>query len=205
MALLRPSDVGELGVVAQLGGAEREACVGHRRGHEGLVRGEGRLEGVRDGGVARLGVGEDGGRGQDSVLVVVVVGRRWRGVRADAQRHLVDQGAPLRVREAVPVLQQGRRPGRQQVGVGAGGGGVGQQCVSGQGRGVGGASVRQVAKGVSVHRGRDVGVRPQRPSEVAVPLLAAAAAVVRGERRHLWQRTQGGGETRGFWFRRFQR
>lgn len=95
------------------------------------------------------------------------------------------------------MLQQGRSPGGQQgrvVGVGPGGGGVGQQGVGGQARvgrrrGVGGAAVRQVGEGVRVHRGRDVGVRPQRPSVVAVPLLAAA--VVRGERRHLWQRTQG--------------
>lgn len=96
------------------------------------------------------------------------------------------------------MLQQGRGPGGQQsrvVGVGPGGRGVGQQGVRGQGRvgrrrGVGGAAVGQVGKGVRVHGGRDVGVRPQRPSVVAVPLLAAAA-VVRGERRHLWQRRHG--------------
>lgn len=96
------------------------------------------------------------------------------------------------------MLQEGRGPGGQDgrvVGVGvvgAGGGGVGQQGVRGQARvggrrGVRGAAVRQVGEGVRVHHGRDVGVRPQRPTVVAVPLLAAA--VVRGVRRHLWQRT----------------
>lgn len=132
MAPARPSDVGELGVVAELGGAQGEARVGRRRGHVWLVWGERGLEGVGVGGVARLVVGEDGRRGEDPVMrvrvVVVVV------VRADAQGHLVDYCAPLRVGEPIAVLQEGRAPGGQdgRVGVGVvGGGGSGGEGPTG--------------------------------------------------------------------------
>lgn len=53
-ALPCPSDISKLGVVVELAGAEREACVGRRGGHVRMRRGKGRLELVGVGGIARL-------------------------------------------------------------------------------------------------------------------------------------------------------
>lgn len=165
-------------MVAELGGAQREACIGGRGRHERVRRGRGReggLELVRVVGVARLVVRVDGRGGQETVGSGVV--------RGDAQGDLVYEGATLRVRETVAVLEErrGRGAGRQDgmgvVGAGeVGAGGVGQQGVGGQalrvrrGGRVRGAAVVQVSEGV--HGGRDEGVRPQRPI-VAVPLFVA--------------------------------
>lgn len=144
MALPCSSDIGELGVVAELGGAQREACVGGWRGHVWLWR-EGGLELVGVGGIARLVMWEDGWGGEDPVRVWSwVPGVSWVvGVRADAQGHLVNYSACLRVREAVAVLEErGRRRARGQDGMGVVGSGegaarsVGQQGVRGQALGV---------------------------------------------------------------------
>lgn len=171
-------------MVAQLGGAQREAGVGGGGGQVG-VRGrrrERRLELVRVVGVAGLVVGVDGGRGEEPVRV----GVRRRGRGAEAQRHLVDYGAALGVGQTVAVLQEGgrRRAGGQDgVGVVGGGerpaGGVGEQGVGG-GLAVGGAAVGQVGEGV--HRGGDEGVRTKR-TVVPVPLFVGN--VVGDVRLHL--------------------
>lgn len=180
-------------VVAELGGAEREAGVGSRRGHVRVRRRrrrrEGGLELVGVGRVAGLVMRVDGRGGEEPVRV----GRRVPGVLrvgADAQGHLVNYGAALGMGKAVARLEErGRRRARGQDGVGVGvvgGGGegrsgrVGQQGVRGQAlgvcvwasRAVRGAAVRQVGERVRVNGGGDVGVRPQR-AIVAVPLFAA--------------------------------
>lgn len=167
-------------MVVELGGAQREAGVGGGGRHVGVGRGRRRW---REGGLERVvGVaGVDGGRGEEPVRVVVVVG----GVGAEAQRHLVDYGAPLRVGQTVAMLEEwgrGRAGGQDGVGVVGGAerpaGGVGQQGVGG-GLAVGGAAVGQVGEGVD--SGRDEGVRTQR-AVVPVPLFGA---VVGDERLHL--------------------
>lgn len=181
------SDIRELGVVAELGGAQREAGVGGGGRQVGVRRRrgrgrEGRLElvGVVAGLVVVVGV--DGGRGEEPVRVGVGV------VVVEAQGHLVDYGAALRVRQTVAMLEErgrGRAGGQDGVGVGVVGGGerpaggVGQQGVGG-GLAVGGAAVGQVGEGV--HGGGDEGVRTKR-AVVAVPLFAAA--VVGNVRLHL--------------------
>lgn len=177
--------------MVELGGAQREACEGGRGGHERVRRREGRLELVRVGvGVAGLVVRVDGRGREQPVRVSRVV-----GVRADAQRHLVNYGASLRVGETVAVLKEsrGRRGAGRQDGVGvvsggegAGVGRVGEQGVCGQalgvcvrgGRSVRGAAVRQVCEGVCVDSRGDEGVRSQRPI-VAVPLFVAEVGNVR--------------------------
>lgn len=76
-------------MVAELGGAQGEACVGRRGGHVGVRRGrrrEGGLELVWVVGVARLMVRVDGWGGEEPVRVRSGV----VGVGADAQGHLVD-------------------------------------------------------------------------------------------------------------------
>lgn len=183
-------------MVAEFGGAQREACVGGRGRHERVRRGRGReggLELVWVVGVARLMVRVDGWGGQEPVG-----SRVSRVVRGDAQGDLVYEGASLRVRETVAVLEErgGRGAGRQD-GVGVvvasevGAGGVGQQGVGGQALGVGGggrvrgAAVVQVSEGV--HSGRDEGVRPQRPI-VAVPLFVAQVCAV-GLRKRMTHKT----------------
>ena len=173
-------------MVAELGGAQREAGVGSWRGHVGVRRGrrrgEGRLELVGQVGVAGLVVRVDGRGGQEPVCgmsMVVVVG-------ADAQGYLVNYSASLWVGETIAVLEERGRRARGQDGMGVVGGAegptgtVGQQGVGGQGLGVGvlggrgvrGAAVRQVSEGVCVDSGGNVGMRSQRPI-VAVPLFAA--------------------------------
>lgn len=178
----RSSDV-ELRVVAELGGAQGEAGVSHRRGH---VR-------VLEGGVvaiARLVVRVDG-RGWEEPV------RGWSRVvlGADAQGDLVHYSASLGMGEAVAVLEDswGRRAGGQDgvwvVSGECGGGGVLQQGVL-RGRGVRGTAVRQVGEGVRVARGGDVSVRTQRPI-VAVPLFGAVVGTVQ---LHLSERES---ETKG--------
>lgn len=173
-------------MVAELGGAQREACVGGRGGHVRVRRGKGRLELVGVVGIARLVMRVDGRGGQEPVWmgsgVPRVVGV---GVGVDAQGHLVNYSASLGVGETVAVLEErGRRRASGQDGVGVVRGGegaagrVGQQGVCGQalgvcvrgGRSVRGAAVRQVCEGVGVDSRGDVGVRSEGPI-VAVPLF----------------------------------
>lgn len=166
------SDIRELGVVAELGGAQREACVrcgwrGQVRVHGGgWVRRERGLELVVGvvGGVGGLVVRVDGWGGQEPVRVVVV--------GAYAKGHLMNYGASLGVRETIGVLEErGRARGEEGVVRGAEGsaGRVGQQGVSGSRR-VCRAAVGQVCKGVDIWG--DEGMGSQRP-KVAVPLFAA--------------------------------
>lgn len=163
-------------MVAELGGAQREAGVGGGGGHVRVWRRERGLElvGVVVG-VAGLVVRVDGGGGEEPVRV----GDRVSGVVADTQGDLVHYSAALWVGETVAVLEEGGRARGQDgvwvVNVGR----VGQQgvCVRG-GRGVCGAAVLQVCEGVCVHRGGDVGVRSQR-TIVAVPLFVAEVGNVR--------------------------
>lgn len=154
-------------MVAELGGAQVEACEGGWGGHVLGRRGERRLELVRVVGVAGLVVGVDGWGRKEAVSGVV-------GVRADAQGNLVDQRPALGMGEAEAMLEERGRV-RGQDGVVGGGerptGGVGEQGGRG-GRGVRGAVVVEVCEGVCVDSRRDVGVRSQRPV-VAVPLFVA--------------------------------
>lgn len=94
-------------MVAEFGGAEGEARVGRWRGHVGVRRGEGGLELVGQGAVAGLVVGVHRRGGEEPVGVV--------RVGADAQGHLVNDGASLRVRQTVTVLNErgGRGRGRR--------------------------------------------------------------------------------------------
>lgn len=135
------SDIRELGVVAELGGAQREACVGGWGGHVRVRRGrwrrEGRLELVGVGGISRLVVRVDGWGREEPVRVGSGVSRVVR-VGADAQGHLVNYSASLGVGKTVAMLEErGRRWARRQDGVGMVGGGewaagrVGQQSVGG--------------------------------------------------------------------------
>lgn len=135
------SDIRKLGVVAELGGAQREACVGDWGGHVWVRRGrwrrEGRLELVRVVGVSGLVVRVDGWGGEEPVRVGSGVCRVVR-VGTDAQGHLVNYSASLGVGKAVPMLEErGWRWARGQDGVGMVGGGeratggVGQQSVGG--------------------------------------------------------------------------
>ena len=106
-----PSDVGELVVVAGLGGAEREAGKGGRGGHVGVrvwrrQAGEVRLELVM-GERERVRVGGPmmrvhGRRGQEAV----------RG-RGDAQGDLVNDGPARGMRETVTRLEERRGVSRQ--------------------------------------------------------------------------------------------
>lgn len=184
-------------MVAEFGGAEREAAVGGGGGHVRVGRGEGGLELGGQGAVAGLVMGEDSWGWEEPVRVV--------RVGADAQGHLVNDGAPLWVRQAVAVLNQRGRGGQHGLGrVVRGrqgsGGLVGQERVRGQALGVCGggggsvcgAAVRQVGKSVSVDSGGDVGVRSQRPV-VAVPIFVA---VVWHVELHLRQRTPAGQHVR---------
>lgn len=171
-------------MVAELGGAQREACVGGRGGHVRVRRREGRLVLVGVVGVAGLVMRMDGWGREEPVWLGNGMSRV---VGADAQGHLVNYSATLGVGETVAVLEErGWRRARGQDGVrvmsgGEGGAGrVGQQGVCGHalgmcvrgGRSVGGAAVRQVCEGVCVDSGGDVGMRSQRPI-VAVPLFVA--------------------------------
>lgn len=138
------SDIRELRVVTEFGGAQREACVGGWGGHVGVRRWWGRwergLELVGVGGVAVLVVRVDG-RGWEKPVWVGTGVSRVVGVGADAQGHLVNYGASLWVGETIAVLEEGSRP-RGQDGVGVVGGGEGtagwvrQQSVWGQALGV---------------------------------------------------------------------
>lgn len=173
-------------MVAELRGAQREACVCGRGGHVRVRRGEGRLELVGVVGIARLVMWVDG-RGRKEPVRMGSGVSRVVGVGADAQGNLVNYSASLGVGETVAVLEErGRRRARGQDGVGVVSSGegatgrVGQQGVCGQalavsvraGRSVRGAAVRQVCEGVCVDSRGDVGVRSQRPI-VAVPLFVA--------------------------------
>lgn len=119
------SDIRKVGVMTELGGAEREACVGYWGGHVRVRRGwrwlERRLE-LMD--IAGLMVRVDGWGGEEPV-----------GVSADAQSHLVDYSASLGVGKTITVLEERRRL-RGQDGVGVGSEGttwrVGQEGVWGQ-------------------------------------------------------------------------
>ena len=180
-------------MVAELGGAEREASEGGRGGHVGVRRrrrqvGEVRLELVMGVGVRVAGpvMRVHGRRGEEPVRVS----------RANAQGDLVNNGASLGMRDTVPRLEERRRVRGEHgvvmvVGVVRGGEGagrrVGEQGVRGQtlgvcvrgGGSVRGAAMRQVCESVRVNGRGDVGVRPQR-AIVAVPLLAAVAGTIGG-------------------------
>lgn len=173
-------------MVAELGGAQREACEGGRGGHVRVRRGEGRLELVGVVGVTGLVMWVDGWGGEEPVWVGSRVSRVV-GVGADTQGHLVNYSASLGVGETVTVLEErwwGRARGQDGVGVvtsGEGGvGRVGQKGVCGQalgmcvrgGRSVCGAAVWQVCEGVCVDSRGDVSVRSHWPI-VAVPLFVA--------------------------------
>lgn len=140
--------VSDVGVLGQFGWAEWEACVGG--GRHVRVWCEQGFEGGRR--VQR-------GRGQQAGVDARV------DAHADALRH-----------QTVSRLQYG--PWRvQQVGDG-GGRRVGEQSRRGLGRSldrVGGAGVRE---GVTVHRGRDEGLRTTRLGVVAVPFLVTGAVVL---------------------------
>lgn len=113
-------------MVAELGGAQRKACVGCGRRRHVRVRGGGRgrrerrLElVVRVGGVGGLVVRVDGRRRQEPVRVVV---------GAEAKGHLVNYSASLWVGQTVAVLEErGWARGQDRVGVVGGVGWVGQQ------------------------------------------------------------------------------
>lgn len=129
-------------MVAELGGAQREACIGGRGGQVRVRRGEGRLELVGVVGVAGLVMRVDGWGGEEPVWVGSGVSRVV-GVGADAQGHLVNYSASLGVGETVAVLEErGRRRARRQDVVGVVSSGeratwrVGQQGVRGQALGV---------------------------------------------------------------------
>lgn len=85
-----PSDIRELGVVAEFGGAQREARVGGWRGHVWVRRGrrwrEWRLELM---GMVGIAVLVDGRGGEEPVWVRSRVSRVV-GVGADAQGYLVN-------------------------------------------------------------------------------------------------------------------
>lgn len=136
------SDIRELGVVAELGGAQREACEGGRGGHVRVRRGEGRLELVGVVGVTWLVMRVDGRGGEEPVWVGSWVSRVV-GVGADTQGHLVNYSASLGVGETVTVLEErwwGRARGQDGVRVVTGGEGgvgrVGQKGVCGQALGM---------------------------------------------------------------------
>ena len=95
-------------MVAELGGAQREACVGSRGGHVGVRRGrrrgKGRLELVWVVGVAGLVVWVDGRRGEESVWVGSGMSRVV-GMGADTQGHLVNYSTSLGMSETIAVLE----------------------------------------------------------------------------------------------------
>lgn len=130
-------------MVAELGGAQREACIGRRGGQVRVRRGKGRLELVGVVGIARLVMRVHGWGGEEPVWVGSGVSRVV-GVGADAQGHLVNYGASLGVGETVAVLEERgrRRRARRQDVVGVVSSsegatwGVGQQGVRGQALGV---------------------------------------------------------------------
>lgn len=112
-------------MVAELGGAQRKACVGCGRRRHVRVRGGGRgsrkrrLElVVRVRPIGGLVVRVDGRRRQKSVRMVV---------GADAKGHLVNYSASLWMGQTVAVLEErGRARGQDVVGVVGGAGWVGQ-------------------------------------------------------------------------------
>lgn len=135
------------------------------------------------GDIAWLVMWVNGRRGEDPVRVV--------GEGTDAQGHLVNDSASLRMGETVAVLEEGgrswRRGASRQNGMalvmsrGEGTSGrAGEKGMRGQALGVcvrGGrsmcrAAVWQVCESVCVDSGGDVGVRSQR-TVVAVPLFVA--------------------------------
>lgn len=122
--------------MAELGGAQGEACEGSWRGHVGVRWREGRLELVGVVGVSRLGMLRDGWRGKEPVWVWSRV--PWVvGVGAYAKGHLVNYSASLGMGETIAVLDERGRWARGQDGVGSGvegaAGGIRQQgvCVGG--------------------------------------------------------------------------
>lgn len=129
-------------MVAELGGAQREACVGGRGGHVRVRRGKGRLELVGVVGITRLVMWVDGWGGEEPVWVGSWVSRVVR-VGGDAQGYLVNYSASLGVGETVAVLEERwwrRARGQDGMGVVSGGeGGIGrvrQQGVRGQALGM---------------------------------------------------------------------